>query len=741
MLGVGEITVLQRHFRELFLEELQADAGWSAYIDELVRHIDLSGFDYLQSGGVPYLFKLSEYLGTGDGDSIVSLTSVDGAGQVFAGSDAYYVVLNAPRGESSAAWLDFVEGTWVTVPQARIVYVDSSMPAEGNVSSYVHTSYVLTGQLLRPSYLKAPEGVFVPTYDVASQLYSGGVLNVGYLGNTSSAVPWEPRVKLTTYSTVGDGGDQPCMVVIRVPFYVESEFGVPLEVAWDASISAQASVYDLTEPQRVVGSDGSVHYYIPTDLSLVGLQVDGIPWLVNGAMVRASRGERGIGKTLYGVSPSARGLFETMYGLGLDYVKFPFQFYLSSSVSLGDTVIPYPHYVSIREYLNPLSSSDGEAGGPAVWDRVSWGYSLPVGSSFDVAGFVASECTPTDASRDRWGVDSDGVFKLVDSTGQDTVLRNLYNKYGHSIFGYDKKLWVVLNNGDGGECFYLGGPFTPRGGLTVLDGWDKRVRFDAGGTVMAPPSFRIESDVSEIKWVEIESPSVLNDIVGSGSLSGDVVTIDSFEEYTRLGGFVIGTPSNGGSSVVRPLMSEGSHPFVLPEGVTKHYGDLSLQEDALSRVDRLTVAFTGTKSAFGARLVEEGRISSLDVLDAYLEWLKGVLERSVPIGIDVEIIFITPPTELDLDVAVVTAEGDGVFTNGGPYLLVNPTENHIIEGIDILYSVVVRSDVSWWVDMKSEPVLGVRLAGGSRWEKSIDVDVTDGSVGVELYAGSTWNLK
>lgn len=744
MIVGGDITRLERYFRDLFLEELQADLGWSAYIDELVRHVDLSSFSYLEEGGVPYVFTLQDYLNVNtDGGSTLSGPKTPEAYQVFSDRDYYYVVLNGPRGSNEVPWLDFEAGVWVTCPQQRVVYVDSGYSAavaDGDsvsIGDRVHTAYVRTGDLLCPGKLTDNAGDFVVDYDVATSFYVNGVLNTQGL----DAAPWAPRVELSVYSVVGDGADQPCMIVIRVPRYVLDENGSPLEVSWDDDVKAAQEIYGLTQPVSAV-VNGKTTWCIPTDLSLVGLQVDGIPHIVNGASVRELRMSRGVGQTLYGVSPSARGLFETMYGLGLDYTKYPFRFYLSSGVSLGESMVQYPSYVSIREYLNPLDARASMGGDQTpVWPRVSWGYSLPNGGSFDVVGFVSSERTPVDAYRDRWGIDVEGNFRLIDATSTDDRYRELFSRYGRSILGYDKKLWVVLNNGDAGEAFYLGSPYTPRGGIRVLGDWDQEVVWDAGGSVMRPPQFRLESDADEIKWVEIEGPSVLDAVVGGGgSLSGDVILSDGFADFTLSGGFVIGTPSNGMASVVRPLMTEASHPYVMPEGLTKHYDDLSQQEGGVA-VERLTVAFSCTRNAFGAYLLEKGLISSINELDGYLSWLEGVLGRSVPLGIAVEVIFIAPATRFDLDVWVVSAHGDAALGEGGGYLLVNPLEEQMVEGMDILYPVVVRSNLSWYVDMKVEPVLSVRLQGATLWSKSVDVDLSGGSAGVEVYAQSSFNIK
>lgn len=752
MIADSSVSRLHAYFRDLFLEELRADDGWSEYIDLLVRHLDLAGFDYLQEGGVPYYFRVSDFLGISGPDA----ASLSQGGEqspclVFSDSAAYYLVLNAPRAGVDMQWLNFAAGTWVRVPRQECVYVDASYdPSVDSLADHVHTQYFNTGGLWRPSVL-VDTSQSLPAYDVASEVYNGG-LSI----NVLSSVIWQDRVELTLYSDTGTVS-QPCMVVIRVPKYIEESPGVPLEVSWFSDSdsnsvlrrSVEGGVYSLTQPEEVDGK-----WFIPVDWSLIGLQVDSIPHLVNGAMIRSARMSAGVGQQLYGVSPSARSLFGTMYGLGLDYQQFPFQFYLSRGVSLGVSRVEYPSYVSIRGYLDPMRSYKTSDGAVGRWPVIDWGYGeelsstngniVPEGGSDDVVGFVASEPTPTDALRDRWGVDSTGSFRLVGGVSKDDRLRALYAKYGgRSIFGYDKKLWVVVNNGTSEEWYYLGSPYTRRGSVSVVGDWNREVTWDASGKIMTPSSFELESDVERLGWTTIEGPDVLSSVLEGEELKGAVEAKD-FGAYTNAGSYVIGTPSNGDLSSVQALFTESSHAFDLPEGVTKQYADLSLQDPALgvTPVDRLTVAFTGTKESFAEYLVGAGLLSSVDDIDTYLTWLEDVLGRSVPIGIGVEVIFIPVPSGVDLELGVSSSEGVGASGGSQVYLLSSPYEVRFTEGVsDALRAIVVRSNVGWWVDMMATPVLSVRLAGTDKWKTEVDLDLTSEGVSVEVYAASDFIIK
>lgn len=48
-------------FKDLFLDELLVDPGWSAYIDLLLRNIDVSSLSLCRANGFPYEFHLSDY--------------------------------------------------------------------------------------------------------------------------------------------------------------------------------------------------------------------------------------------------------------------------------------------------------------------------------------------------------------------------------------------------------------------------------------------------------------------------------------------------------------------------------------------------------------------------------------------------------------------------------------------------------------------------------------------------------
>lgn len=565
------ITRLQQYFRDLFIDELRADVGWSEYIDLLVRHLDLRGFSFLQSGGVPYVSSFGSFgslMGVVGGSVVGSEDGSSSFCVVSEQADSYIFAFNAPRVGSSVLWFDYGD-VRITSTVQEVSYVPTGVAysLESVVTGWFHTASFYV-----PSHLEAEGSLDLGAAETFWDSETSTLRNLELLGKEY----WLSEVDLFRYS-----GDQPCMLLVRVPKVVEVSYGNPLLVSG-------VLVDEVLSPQESGGRT------VLTDFDLAGISVAGIPHVLNAAEVLHSRLVSGSGNSLYGVSAMQAGLFETMFGFPLDYSATPFRLMFESGVSLGDFSKVYPAYVEFRQVQLPLR-------GGAYW---------PLGSlsdSNEVLGLVSAESTIVNPLYDFWG-SGDSV---VSPSSMDSDLRALYRKYGSSILGYDKKLWVVVSNG----------------------------------------------------------------------------------------------------------VNDGS--------ITKDYRTLTMQPGVLGRV---LVSFSCYKSDFIKMLQSVGLVSGdgdvESMVDAYIAWMESVLGRSVPLGVDVRIVFNPPALFGGVDVSGVST----LTSDSSLYMLVDPTGYSVDgEDVDLYRAVLVRSTVGWGVRVVMDPFF-VISDDGVTWSEGSELMDGDGNI-------------
>lgn len=701
----SELTRLQRYFRDLFIDELRVDDGWSEYIDLLVRNLALGSYSYLQTGGVPYLFRLGDFGAlTGNVRSGSVTSSTDASGVVSAipfcpimdVGDFYVLCFNLPVSSADSVWFDF--GTADGTP-IRLVGTEQEVVYEESAGSGSCVSYFPTASFYVPA-----------TSQEALSFVQGDSLHLPSGISSWSALAWSSYADLLRDITF----------FVRIPKVVEVSVGEPLLV-WD----------------------GSGESTVLTDYEIAGFQLDSIPMQLNGSFILQARQAQGSGDSLYGVSATQAGIFETVRGFALDFERTPYRLYLASGVDMGQTERVYDRFVEFRQQL------DGDQPLEEGWPVVSWDYpSYP-----ELLGLVAAERTLVSTVFDSWGKDESsesGLHTLVSSSSLNPALRAMYRKYGRGIIGYDKGFWVVVNNSLLQQVYGLGSTYKPSGVIRVLEGsvedGQLLVQFAPSGrsadALDSPlPSFRLdaEEDTQDIKFRTLADGELLPEPVGGIPESAKLIVESDYRAYNDAGGFVIGTPvprGSGNSSEL--LLVEESHPIQTYESITKDYHTLSVQSGA---TDVVLVSFACRKDDFARMLLDGGFISDLSEVDAYIAWMESVLRRSVPVGIDLQVVFNPPPTELGV---AIGAQEDGLLDAGSFHLLVDPLEYFIKAGVkhDLFYAIAVRSNVEWRVSTQgiSDFVL-VRTIGAVAWAEEITIDFDGISVEFEMWSSEAFTVE
>lgn len=691
-----KLTQLQRYFRDLFIDELRVDEGWSEYIDLLVRHLSLGSFDYLQTGGMPYTLRLGDFAGLlgYDGGSLQG-TPDDALQTAFCIvkriDTAYILCFNAPRGGNDVAWFDYGTAR-ITSTLQEVEYMDADNASQ--------VRYIPTASFYTPKALSQVYEGGVGIYDELDLATSFWDASRGLMSPMSwDDLPWQESVELFDYST----GDQPCMLLMRVPYDVEESIGVSLK-----------------------GYGGTTY---PTDLRVAGIQLDSIPDTLNGSFILQSRQRSGAGTSLFGVNATQAGLFEILRGLGL---PVSFRLYLAVGLQYGDTRVVYPDYVEVRQVMDALRGS----GGLSPWPEVSWGY----GRYPEVVGLVSAERVLVNPKYDSWGYDKNGVECLVASSSLNSKLREVYNRYGVSIFGYDKKLWVVCNNSRLEERVGLGSPYRATGSILVIDGDTDgdgvlQVEFDASGKAYGDDFTLKTYQDGGIKFAVLSDDEPWP--TASGGLTTDLEFVTSADSsaYGTAGGFLIGLPVEDGARQTQTILTEESHPMESYEGITKDYRLTSLHDDG--RPDTVIVSFNCSKSELAQILLDMGLIDSLDDVDDFIAWLEDLLRRSVPLGMDVSIMFTPTTSSIALGVSSVARGVDEQEL----YLLVDPLQVVVHSPKPLYHPIVVRSNVEWTVDMMASEGLLVRRKGTLSWTTNLETSFVGETLEIEVSSSGKFRVK
>lgn len=355
------LGAMRQVMRELFLEELRIDQGWSEYIDLLLESIDLSALAYTQTNGMRFALKFDEY---------ASLYS------------AAYGCISSYRGtDSTGAFTMYVVNPYVT-DSVHTYYDYTDCRIQSGVQTVSYTSSPAQGGTLQESsfhqcWLYVPSGE--ETVDgslVLSQPWRD--TNVSpvslWTDRESLGISWDRVVDL--YPTVDPvhGDSLPCTFMVVVYDDLHTDAG--------------DVVMDYTSGSAV-----------PVPCSGAGVELARVPQQLNLSAIYSARYRSGAGVTLNGIKPFMAGMWSIVTGLGLTNTSpIPYRFHYYSGVDRGIGTRDYPSaetlgYVDFRGQVDATASA------------VSGGNYLSPAMTADYVGAIAAAPTPlVSCVWDRWGV-------------------------------------------------------------------------------------------------------------------------------------------------------------------------------------------------------------------------------------------------------------------------------------------------------------------------------------------------
>lgn len=171
------------------------------------------------------------------------------------------------------------------------------------------------------------------------------------------------------------------------------------------------------------------------------------------------------------------------------------------------------------------------------------------------------------------------------------------------------------------------------------------------------------------------------------------------------------------------------------EGITKDYRLTSLHDDG--RPDTVIVSFNCSKSELAQILLDMGLIDSLDDVDDFIAWLEDLLRRSVPLGMDVSIMFTPTTSSIALGVSSVARGVDEQEL----YLLVDPLQVVVHSPKPLYHPIVVRSNVEWMVDMMASEGLLVRRKGTLSWTTNLETSFVGETLEIEVSSSGKFRVK
>ena len=560
------LDAMRQVMRELFLEELRIDQGWSEYIDLLLESIDLSALAYTQTNGMRFALKFNEY---------TSLYSAD------------YGCISSYRGsDSTGAFTMYVVNPYVT-DSVHTYYDYTDCRIQSGVQTVSYISSPAQGGTLQESsfhqcwlYVPSGEETVDGTLVLSQPWRDADVSPVSlWTGRESLGISWDRVVDL--YPTVDPvhGDSLPCTFMVVVYDDLHTDAG--------------DVVMDYTSGSAV-----------PVPCSGAGVELARVPQQLNLSAIYSARYRSGAGVTLNGIKPFMAGMWSTITGLLLsNRLPIPHRYYYYSGVERGVTVRNYPsddtlNYVETRGRVNAEESAEEGSN-----------YLSPAHTA-DFVGIIAAEATPlVSCLWDLWGVLSQT-----------------------SIIGYDKKYWVVKSNREASDInvLYLGAIQ----GSSVIWG-DSGVYPSSQGVSFSPLTVSLGQQPQSGRSVSAYGSGSVSIVRVSPDTSAvpyitDYPLLDSFNTTTSGDGFLLGTPS--GVPIVLPTS-------VLGDEVSGLHKDVHLLSYGVRSIDRIVLSFGCLKQVFAAWLVDQGFISTVDSVNDYISWLEDLLQRSAPIGIDVQVAF------------------------------------------------------------------------------------------------------
>lgn len=355
------VGALRDVMRDLFLEELRIDQGWSEYIDLLLESVDLTALAYTQTNGMRFSIRFDEYasLYSAAHSCISSYRGSDSTG------DFTLYVVNPYVSDSTHTYYDYTDCRIRSGVQT-VAYTDS--PAQGGA---------LQESSFYQCWLYVPSGAEVIGGDVVlSQPWRDtGVSPVAlWTDRESLGLSWSRIVDL--YSTVDPvlGDSLPCTFMVVVYDELHTDAG---DVLLDYTTGAG----------------------VPVSCAGPCVELARVPQQLNLSAIYSARYGSGAGVTLNGIKPNMAGFWSIVTGLGFtNDSPIPYRFHYYSGVDRGISIRDYPSeetlgYVDFRGQVDATASA------------VDGGNYLSPAQTADYVGVIAAAPTPlVSCVWDRWGV-------------------------------------------------------------------------------------------------------------------------------------------------------------------------------------------------------------------------------------------------------------------------------------------------------------------------------------------------
>lgn len=626
--------------RDLFLEELRVDQGWSEFIDLLLSSLDLTALGFTQTNGMREQLLFSDYLSVigSDYSCISSYRGTDSTG-------AFTLYVVNPYVTGSA-------GTYYDYGDCRI----SSTVQRVTYSTQDGSDIVSQESDFYQAWLYVPSGEeMVDGSVVLSQPWRDASVSPVTLWTSREALglEWGRVVDLTTTVDPVHGDSLPCTFMVVVYDDIHTDAG---DVLLDYSSGSG----------------------VPVACVDAGVQLGRVPQQLNVSAIYRARSRSGVGVSLSGVRPNMAGFWGILSGLGLvNASPIPYSFYYYRGADRGTHDRAYSDgetlsYVDFRGQVDATASAVDGAN-----------YLSPAETASYVGAIAAAPTPLVSTVWDSWGV------------GNTTT-----------IYGYDKKYWVVDTNRSTADInvLYLG----CLTGSTPVWG-DGGVYPDSQGISFSPLTVSLGQQAqSSVRGASVygSGAATLERVSPETTVAVDVTsypTLSDFTTTTSTSGALIGTPD--GVPLVLPDSVLGFNEY----GLTK---DEHLLSYGLTPIDRIVLSFGCLKQTFISWLLSQGFIATAAEGDSYISWLTSLLQASAPLGLTVQILF----EQIDMPVPLgVYGSSESVTL----YIEVSPSTASVgASGSST--SVDLRSNVPWTVSGEVGPYIRVQQPDGS-WGSSAEV--------------------